>query len=424
MKTKLFLLSLFIGTHLTLGQGPLSPPPGLPAPSMKSLDQIEPRTPVGPATTPGNDTALLRITQPGSYYFTGNIAGVTGKNGIEVVTSGVTLDLNGFELQGVPGSLAGILINTAQKNIVVRNGSLRSWGQSGINSVLAVNLKLEGLVSAENGGVGINAGANGNIVDCRAHANGGVGIQANSNAVISRCGSTNNGGRGFNVGNSSTVTACVAVGNGDAGFGGNIQSVFNDCAARDNNGDGFVVSGATLTNCFARDNTGSGFDISTGSTATTCTAANNSGSGFVFHNGCVIRGCSSFFNSSHGFHAQASARITDCNASYNHGSGIIVPSNCSVINNTCSNNTLELLGVAVGAGITVSGKANRIDGNDVVSNDYGIRVSDDNNIIVRNTARGNTSGNYSIGAGNESAQVLTNPGTDFVATNPWANFAY
>lgn len=44
------------------------------------------------------------------------------------------------------------------------------------------------------------------------------------------------------------------------------------------------------------------------------------------------------------------------------------------------------------------------------------------NIIVRNTATG-TAAAYDIAAGNTSGQILT-PGLAFIATNPWANFAY
>jgi hypothetical protein len=114
--------------------GDLNPPPGPISPTMKPLDQIEPRIVVNSANTPGNATATFRITQPGSYYLTGNITGESGKNGIEIVASGVTLDLMGFDLAGVPGSLDGI--RTAVNNLLnisILNGSVRNWGGEGIN---------------------------------------------------------------------------------------------------------------------------------------------------------------------------------------------------------------------------------------------------------------------------------------------------
>ena len=54
---------------------------------------------------------MFKITQPGSYYLTSNVTGVAGKAGIEVTAPNVTIDLRGFELLGVPGSLAGIDLN-------------------------------------------------------------------------------------------------------------------------------------------------------------------------------------------------------------------------------------------------------------------------------------------------------------------------
>lgn len=59
---------------------------------------MEARTPVDAAHAPGNATNQFIISQPGSCYLTGNINGVSGKNGILISASGVTIDLNGFNL--------------------------------------------------------------------------------------------------------------------------------------------------------------------------------------------------------------------------------------------------------------------------------------------------------------------------------------
>ncbi|GAG42986.1 unnamed protein product, partial [marine sediment metagenome] len=83
-------------------------PPGPPAPTMKTLDEVEPRIPIGPETTPGDANSLYVITERGSYYLTGNITGVGGKNGIEINSNDVTLDLKGFALIGMPESVDGI----------------------------------------------------------------------------------------------------------------------------------------------------------------------------------------------------------------------------------------------------------------------------------------------------------------------------
>src|SRR5690349_15205092 len=95
-----------------LTAGPLNPPAGAPAPTYKTLSEVEPRTPINAATTPGSATALYRISAPGSYYLTGNLAGASALNGVEIAASGVTIDLRGFEVAGAPGSLAGICVTT------------------------------------------------------------------------------------------------------------------------------------------------------------------------------------------------------------------------------------------------------------------------------------------------------------------------
>src|SRR5207248_2233857 len=89
-------------------QGSLTPPPGVPAPVMKSLDQIEARTPLIPGA-PGVSYAngLYTITQPGGYYLTGNLTmtNKTGASFITLATNNVTLDLNGFTLFGTAGNM-------------------------------------------------------------------------------------------------------------------------------------------------------------------------------------------------------------------------------------------------------------------------------------------------------------------------------
>ncbi len=84
--------------------GPLDPPAGPVTPTYKTLTEVEPRVAINAANTPGNSTCIFRITQPGSYYVTGNITGVSGKNGLEIGASNVTVDLNGYAVTGVPGS--------------------------------------------------------------------------------------------------------------------------------------------------------------------------------------------------------------------------------------------------------------------------------------------------------------------------------
>jgi hypothetical protein len=143
----------------TFAQGSLAPP-SPPAPTMKSLDQVEPRTPVDAIHTPGNGAAEFVIATPGSYYLTTNIVGVSGENGINIQANNVTLDLNGFPVIGVPGSSSGIAISSA--NVAVHNGIVSGWGQYGIYSS-GMNATLQGLTVCSNSLYGIYAGSNSSV---------------------------------------------------------------------------------------------------------------------------------------------------------------------------------------------------------------------------------------------------------------------
>ena len=140
-------------------QGSLTPP-GAPAPAMKSLDQIEPRTPVDATHTPGNGAAEFVIASPGSYYLTTNIVGVSGENGINIQANNVTLDLNGIPVMGVSGSLNGIQISSA--TVTVHNGIVSGWGQYGVNAT-GMNVTLQGLTVCSNSLYGISVGSNSSV---------------------------------------------------------------------------------------------------------------------------------------------------------------------------------------------------------------------------------------------------------------------
>jgi len=371
-RTRIITAALTLAAAGLLYAGPLNPPPGPITSTYKTLTEAEPRIAINAANTPGDADSLFKITQPGSYYLTGNVTGVAAKHGIEIAVAAsgpsVTIDLMGFELAGVPGSLNGVsvtLINT--RNTAIRNGTARAWGGDGVNVNNSTNNLLENL---------------------RVEGNGGRGILA---------------------GSASTVTGCTAY--------------FNT-------GDGILVGGGcTVTGCTAFLNTGDGINASIGSTVTGCTASFNTDGGIVTGDGSTVTGCTASSNSGSGIAAGLGSTVTGCTASTNTSNGIRVNSDCRVTDNTCDGNGV---GAGNGAGIHAIGADTRIEGNNCTDNDRGIDVDFAGNIIIKNTCAGNAT-NWDVVAGNTILVVQATPAPAVLgstgglapgSTDPNANFSY
>ena len=81
---------------------------------------------VTPGDTPGYPVTL---SLPGSYRLSGNLAPEGRVNGIDVTAPEVTIDFNGFRLHGFRASLG---IYATQRNLTVRNGTIRGFNEHGI----------------------------------------------------------------------------------------------------------------------------------------------------------------------------------------------------------------------------------------------------------------------------------------------------
>lgn len=460
MNRKLGLLAVgVVAAAVAVEAGDLEPPTA-PAPTMVPLDQLatlvasaeaaaqaaltaaqaaqaaaeqaeteaiaaqDPRTPVSAETTPGDGTALFVIDEPGSYYLTGDVTGRSGQVGIRIAADNVTLDLGGFALQGVTGSLSGIVIEgRGQSGFTVRNGIIRQWGDAGIVSLSSLNsVLLEALVVVGNDEDGAELFAKANVVrSCEFRTNGGHGLYVFDNARVTDCVAAENALDGFDVGEEGTFSGCTAQDNGDDGFDINSGATLLNCNARRNGGDGFdVSSSSTLVSCVSRDNGNVGFRCTSGSTLQACTAALNSSEGFII-TGSMAAECIGYANSGDGFRSSYGS-LRGCVARLNEGDGFQLEGSTLVLNCTALSNGVAASG---GAGIFALGTGNRIDGNHVLSNDRGIDVDTGGNIIVRNTARGNTT-DIDIAAGNDIGDIidLSSVTGEFTTGTPWSNFEF
>ena len=163
-----------------LAQGPLTPP-GAPAPTMKTLVQIEPRIDV--ATLTGDATYTHRITSPGSYYLSGNITYGTSA-GIGIEAPDVTLDLSGFYITG-SGSGDAIFITAAADGASITNGVVRS-NKNGISAATgATAVRLIGVRAVSCGVTGLQVRDGGLIENCEAFACG-TGLRSDGSGSIIR----------------------------------------------------------------------------------------------------------------------------------------------------------------------------------------------------------------------------------------------
>ncbi len=398
-------------------QGSLTPT-GAPAPTMKTLQQVEPRKPIS--------SLPYSITNSGSYYLTATVAAVNLSDGITISVSNVTLDLKGFTLKGVPGSGDGIRISGSPNNVTLRNGIVDGWGGNGVDLGSAVGTVVEDIHAFGNGDRGVRGASRSLIKSCVARGNFGIGISASDGASIIGCISSDNVGstnsHGFSVFNGSRFESCAATGNGGAGFRGSDGSSARDCAARDNGSHGFdffqgnTVSGALVEKCVAHNNSGSGIMVGAGGTVADCAVTENRENGIQGGVGSSINRCSVRSSGLIGIDVLNASSIRNCAVSFSTGDGIEAGAYSSICDNQCYANGND----GDGAGIHITNVGNRVEGNHVVNNDRGIDVDLSGNLIIRNSARGNTT-EYTIVAGNSVGPILTSA-TIGANTHPQANF--
>lgn len=379
---------------------------------MKSLDQIEARTPVDAAHLDHDNLDQFLIKKSGSYYLTGNIKGVVGKNGIGIQANNVILDLNGFALDGGGVGFAAVDAFSSRGGRIF-NGTVTGWtGQSAVSTSAAG--QIDHVTAMGNAGFAMFLSADSVAHNCTASQNGG-GIITDVRCGIRDCVATFNTDTGFMLGANSEIEGCIATKNGSGGFILADECVVRHCAAGSNGASGFDATG------------------SNGVIITFCSASANH-LGIVAGTQAVVQNCSASANQATGISATAQALVLNCLVTGNAGNGIAVGSASRVSHNQVDGNAVG----TGGAGIFATSGENRIDNNNVTNNARGIRINtlDSRNLVVSNTTRDNNGLNYDIASGNRVGTIVIPPLSGNISgdsdadakgmgtTDPWANLSY
>ena len=240
------LALLTLNSHLSTAsaQGSLTPP-GAPAPIMKTLDQIEARTPIS--------AAPYTITNRGSYYPTTNLT-VSFGNAITIATNGVTLDLNGYTISSTAASATGmgVQLNSGLRNITIVNGFIESGVTN--NGSGAYSGSGFGYGIFYSGTAPVNTRVSGvSVAGCRYF---GIYLNYGDSTVVESCTVRTVGSYGILA---STIKSCVAVDCGNAAIFGDQVSDSRGASVADFG----VYASATALNCFGSSSSSTGLYAST-----------------------------------------------------------------------------------------------------------------------------------------------------------------
>jgi hypothetical protein len=267
-QTRLTLASWILPATLLLlplragAQGSLTPL-GAPAPMMKTLAQIEPRTAI-------TNSGAVTINVPGSYYLTTNIT-VSSGNAIMIATNDVTLDLNGFRITSTAASAGGygILLSGGRTNITISNGHITSGVTNNAGTFNG---------SGFNSGITYSGAAPHNVRVKDVSVEGvlfyGIYLNTDNSSMVTGCAIDGAGTYGI-LGDS--VTDCAAINCGFAAIDAtSAVNCYGSCTA----GGSYGVYAVTTQNCYGYCPSGNG--VYAASTALNCHGFSINGSYGVF----------------------------------------------------------------------------------------------------------------------------------------------
>lgn len=395
-------------------QGPLAPP-GAPAPTMKTLQQIEPRIPI--------TNLPFQITQLGHYYLTDNLLSTSTNPAIRIETYGyVTIDLNGFALSGSYGGSGHLIyVNPIYGSIgvTVRNGTL--WG--GDSAVYAPGTQvvtLEDLRIRYAEGTGAVLGPQALVSRCVFIGCGlsgpGPGLVAGPQSRVVDSLFTDNQGHGLSAGAASVVEGCSSFQNKGSGLVAHNGSIFRNCAAYSNESFGvYGHEGSLLENLTLLHNqTGAG--VQSGSRISGSTIRYSTQGGIVGDDDVTVERTTVHGSGEFGVSIRYGGTVRDCVLRANQHAGLRLAAGCVALDNVVD---LNGFGNNEG-GIHVAGDSNRVEGNQITSNaDKGIWLAAAGNAVFKNSLRGNATPIDFVFGNDVGPQESAGS-----STSPWANVVY
>lgn len=301
-------------------------PSASPGPTMKTLDEVEARTPIHAADLP------FTINKSGSYYLAEDITFTTmNTNAITIEANDVTIDLNGFKIKGPASGTTGIGISQSATGFVsatVMNGTVLKF-QDGINLGGPGN-RIINVIAKNNPGNGIQSGDRALISQCSAFNNGPAGIKAGGDSVIKNCISHGNYyywsflwfGNGIEVDKGCTIMGCSASYNRINGIQANENAVIVDCTLNSNEGNGIYTNYSKISNCTITDNTMRGIYTNFGCLIVGNVLKGNNIGVLLANHGNVVRNNHFVGNVTHGLNVVNTDNYSAQNTFYNNSTNI------------------------------------------------------------------------------------------------------
>jgi len=375
---KRILFFILIVVRMAFAQGSLTPPMGGPAPSMKSLselnsdlvfvsnqvDQLEVRVDLQTLRNKDPD-ALFTITQPGSYYLGASVAyQSTNQYLIKVLASNVHIDLNGHYLARIfsQGTTYGIFIDSTRSGVCIENGSIRGstfgvWNEGGqptFTHLVVESAQATGVVSKVSSLVSF----------CIFRNNSGSGLVVGDNSLVQNSLSIHNAGNGIETGSGCVVTHCIVSDNTQDGIHLGDASIVAICKSNQSGEEGVEIAGLSIiSDTVATGSSENGLQIGSGSIVGRSLASQNTLIGFWAGQGCLLHDCMADRNGG-GIRCDESGNLASCVVLHSGaGANALTIGSGSLVRDSVSSYSASTMGSGLYAGYASLLLRNKIEKN-------------------------------------------------------------